>query len=53
MFVVWPPTCTRGNKDRSVSVRSLIVKTVGSIREWMELVHHLHVEKSHGYMQGY
>ena len=33
MFVVWPPLCTEGNKARGGSARSLIVKTVGSIRE--------------------
>ena len=33
MFVVWPPSCTGGNKVRGVSARSLIVKTAGSIRE--------------------
>ena len=33
MFVVWAPLCTGGNKARSVSAESLIVKTAGSIRE--------------------
>ena len=33
VFVVWLPPCTIGNKARGVSVRSLIVKTAGSIRE--------------------
>ena len=33
MFVVWPPSCTRGNKAHGVSAESLIVKTAGSIRE--------------------
>ena len=33
MLVVWPPPCTGGNKARGVSAESLIVKTVGSIRE--------------------
>ena len=34
MFVVvWPPSCTGGNKARGVSAGSLIVKTAGSIRE--------------------
>ena len=32
-FVVWPPPCTGGNKAHGVSAESLIVKTVGSIRE--------------------
>ena len=32
-FVVWPPPCTGGNKACGVSAGSLIVKTVGSIRE--------------------
>ena len=32
-FVVRPPPCTEGNKARGVSVKSLIVKMVGSIRE--------------------
>ena len=31
--MVWPPPCTGGNKARSVSVESLIVKMAGSIRE--------------------
>ena len=33
VFVVWPPPCTRGNKARGVLAGSLIVKTMGSIRE--------------------
>ena len=33
MVVVWPPPCTRGNKACGILARSLIVKTVGSIRE--------------------
>ena len=33
VFVVWPPPCTGGTKAHDVSVRSLIVKTAGSIRE--------------------
>ena len=33
MVVVWPPPYTGGNKARSVSARSLIVKTAGSIQE--------------------
>ena len=33
MFVLWPPPCTEGNKACGVSAESLIVKTVGSIRE--------------------
>jgi hypothetical protein len=33
VFVVWPPSCTRGNKARGDSAESLIVKTAGSIRE--------------------
>ena len=31
--MVWPPSCTRGNKTHGVSVESLIVKMVGSIRK--------------------
>ena len=31
--MVWPPPCTGENKARDVSAGSLIVKTVGSIRE--------------------
>ena len=31
--MVWPPPCTERNKARGVSAGSLIVKTVGSIRE--------------------
>jgi len=30
--VVWPPPCTGGNKAHDVSAKSLIVKTVESIR---------------------
>ena len=33
MFVVWPSSCIGGNKACGVLVGSLIVKTVGSIRE--------------------
>ena len=32
-FVVWPPPCTGGNKARSVSAGSLIVKTARNIRK--------------------
>ena len=32
-IVVWPSPCIGGNKARDVSIESLIVKTVGSIRE--------------------
>ena len=31
--MVWPPPCTEGNKARSGSTESLIVKTAGSIQE--------------------
>ena len=34
--VVWPPPCTGENKARGVSAGSLIVKTVGSIRERLD-----------------
>ena len=33
MFVVWPPSCTGGNKARGVSGGSLLAKTVGSIQK--------------------
>jgi hypothetical protein len=33
VLVVWQPPCTRGNKAYDVLAGSLIVKTVGSIRE--------------------
>jgi hypothetical protein len=32
-FVVWPTPCTGGKEACDVSARSLIVKTMGSIRE--------------------
>ena len=38
-FVVWPPPCTRGNKARDISARSLIVKMMGSIREMLARRH--------------
>ena len=31
--MVWPPPRTGGNKARDVSIKSLIVKTAGSIQE--------------------
>ena len=31
--MVWPPLCTEGSKAHGVLVKSLIVKTAGSIRE--------------------
>ena len=31
--MVWPPSCTGGNKARAVSAGSLIVKTAGNIWE--------------------
>ena len=33
MFVVWPPSCTEGNKARGGSAGSLIVKMARSIRK--------------------
>ena len=33
MFVVWPPSCTGGNKAHGVLAVSLIVKTARSIQE--------------------
>jgi hypothetical protein len=45
-FVSRPPPCTRGNEARDVLVVSLIVETVGSVREELEAEHHLHVEKA-------
>ena len=33
MIVVWPPSCTGGNKAHDVSAGSLIVKTARSIQE--------------------
>ena len=44
-FVSWPPPCTEGNEDRSVSVESSIMETAGSVQEELEAEHHLGVEK--------
>jgi hypothetical protein len=40
VFVVWPPPCTEGNEVRNILAGSLIVKTVGSVLEEAEVVHH-------------
>jgi hypothetical protein len=45
-FVSRPPPCTRGNEARGVSAGSSIVETAGSIREELEVEHHLRVEKA-------
>jgi hypothetical protein len=52
-FVSRPPPCTRGNQARGISIRSLIVEMVGSVREEPEAEHHLRVEKAHGSLWSY
>jgi hypothetical protein len=52
-FVSCPPTCTRENEVRGVSVGSLIVETAGSVREELEAGHHLRVEKARGSLRSY
>ena len=47
MFVVWSPPCTGGNKARDVLAGSLIVKTVGSIRERL-VERHIEDPLAHG-----
>jgi hypothetical protein len=53
VFVVWLPSCTRGNEAPGILPGSLIVKMTGSIREKLEVEHHLHVEKAHGSLWSY
>jgi hypothetical protein len=52
-FVSRSPPCTGGNEARDVSAGSLLVETVGSVREEPEAEHHLHVEKAHGSLYSY
>jgi hypothetical protein len=52
-FVSQPPPCTGGNKARSVSARSSIVETAGSVREEPEAEHHLRVEKARDSLRSY
>jgi hypothetical protein len=33
VFVLWPPSCTKGNEDRDVLARNSIVNMAGSVRE--------------------
>jgi hypothetical protein len=53
VFVSWSPPCTRGNEAHDVSTESLIVETMGSIREEPEAEHHLRVEKARGSLWSY
>jgi hypothetical protein len=52
-FLLRPLPCIEGNKAHAVSVGSLIVETVGSVREETEVEHHLCVEKARGSLQSY
>jgi hypothetical protein len=47
-FVSRPPPYTEGNEDRGISARSSLVETAGSVREKLEVEHHLRVEKVRG-----
>jgi hypothetical protein len=51
--VVRPPPCTGGNEAHSIMAGSLIVKTMGSIREEPEVEHHLCVEKVYDSLRSY
>ena len=56
MFVVWPSSCTRGNKARGVLAGSLIVKTAGASRRGLPegtSETHLRVGKARGYPRSY
>jgi hypothetical protein len=48
-----PPPCTERNEAHDVSAGSLIVETVGSVREQPEAEHHLLVENARGSLQIY
>jgi hypothetical protein len=52
-FVSWLPPSIGGNEARIVSVESSIVETTGSVREELEVDHHLSVEKAHDSLQSY
>jgi hypothetical protein len=52
-FASQPLPCTGGNEDRDISARSSIVETTGSVREELEVEHHLHVEKARGSLRSY
>jgi hypothetical protein len=52
-FVSWPPLYTGGNEVRGVSGGSLILKTLGSIREEPEAEQHLRVEKARDSLRSY
>jgi hypothetical protein len=52
-FVPQPPPCTGGNEAHDISAGSLIVETVGSVREEPEVEHHLRVEKVHNSLPSY
>jgi hypothetical protein len=52
-FVSRPSPCTGGNEARDVSVGSSLVETARSVREEMEVEHHLRVEKARGSLRSY
>jgi hypothetical protein len=52
-FVSRPPPCTGGNEARGVSYGSSIVEMIGSVREELEVKHHLRVEKARDSLWSY
>jgi hypothetical protein len=52
-FVSRPPSCTEGNKARSVLAGSSIVETAGSVREEPKAEHYLRVEEVHDSLWSY
>jgi hypothetical protein len=53
VFVSRPPPCTGGNEARGVSAGSSIVEMAGSVREELEVEHHLRVEKACSCLRSY
>lgn len=49
-FVVCPSPCTEGDETHDISTRSMIVETMGSNQERLEVKHHFHMEKVCGYL---
>jgi hypothetical protein len=52
-FVSRLPPCTGGKEAHDVSIRSLIVEIVESVREEPKAEHHLRVEKAYGSLRNY
>jgi hypothetical protein len=53
VFVSRPPPCTGGNENHDVLARSSIVETARSVRDELEVDHHLREEKARGSLRSY